>query len=72
MTKSKTRTQSVIAALWLAFTMFMLMSACGIIAWTLCFEATDFGGWLPFALLTAGPLLGCIVGVVLVYLISGE
>ena len=33
------------------------VALCGV-AWVLCFTVSTFGGWLPLALITAGPALG--------------
>ena len=40
----------------------LLSVALGAIAWILCMTETNLGGFLPWALLTAGPALGAFLG----------
>lgn len=35
-------------------------------AWVLCFEATTFGGWIPFVLLGLGPMFGALLAIAVV------
>jgi hypothetical protein len=44
----------------LSFTIILLLVAW--LAWTLCFEATQLGGYLPALLLTFGPVIGFAAG----------
>jgi FtsH-binding integral membrane protein len=46
------------AAFGMALTLTMVAS----IAYTLCFEATTLGGWLPFAILMLAPMVGYAAG----------
>jgi hypothetical protein len=45
-------------------TLTTLAIVCMTFAHELCFEATTFGGWLPFLTLGLGPVLGFVLGAV--------
>jgi hypothetical protein len=46
----------------LAFVLPLWIIAAAVIAWILCFEATYFGGWLPFLTLVAAPIITYAIG----------
>ncbi len=39
----------------------LTMLIVGLIGWQLCFEASGFGGWLPFGMLVVAPVLSWVL-----------
>jgi hypothetical protein len=41
--------------------LILMTFVCAVFSYELCFMDTTFGGWLPFVMLTIGPVWGAIV-----------